>query len=280
MKIIVSLFLTVMVSALIRFVSATAGLGPWYAHTGDWELCVLGATALAVPTFLLTVLPLFAWLRRRQRQLSTPAALGVGALIGLLLVAAVVWIRGGSMVPSVLLAAMLGGSVGVATFVRLRLTPLSRRVIAGALIASCGAFVWSLIWIVWEQRYRSSPDWTAMLVGPVYFVLVSSWFVFPLGGLLGGWLPRLVAQTRRGASFVCGSLLGVLVACAALVVEFAPVVLHTVGSGIGGQQLELVQSSVLHMALGYAATMIPLAAMWVGVWAVRWSGDFSDDRAA
>ena len=70
-----------------------------------------------------------------------------------------------------------------------------------------------------------------------------------------------------------------MVGCAAVVVSFAPVVLHTVGSGIAEQQLEMVQSVVLQQVLGYA-TMIPFAAVWVGVWAIHSRGGLSQDRAA
>jgi hypothetical protein len=280
MKTIASLYVTVMLSASILFISATAGHGPWYAQTGKWPLCILGAAAMAVPGFLLIALPLFAWFHRAKRELSTVVALGLGAAIGVVIAALPAWIRGGGIVPSVVVAGALGGGAGMVTYARFRLTPLTRRVVSGALIAASAAFVWSLVWSVWEQRGWSSPDWPTVLFGPLFFVLASSWFVFPLGGLLGVWLPRLVERLRAGASFACGSVLGVLVGCAALVVAFAPVVLHTVGSGIGGQQLEMVQSSVLHRALGYAATMIPLAAVWVGVWAVRSSGGLSHDGAA
>ena len=271
MRTITSLFVTVMVSASILFISAATEQGPWYAQISQWALWVLSATVVAVLAFVLIVLPLFAWLRRCKRELSTTVAFGVGAVMGVAVTGALAWIPGGSLVPSVVVASALGGAAGVATYVRIRLKPLSRRIVSGALIGASGALAWSLAWSVWEQHDRSPPDWAAMLLGPPFFVLVSSWFVLPVGGLLGAWLPRLVEGSRPGVAFASGSVLGGLVACAALVAAFAPVVLHTVGSGIGGQQLEMVQSSVLQRSLGYGVTMIPLAAVWVGVWATCWS---------
>lgn len=279
MKTITAIFVAVMVSASITFISTTAGHGPWYAHTGQWESCIWGATAVAVPSFLLIGLPVLAGFGRAKRELSMPMAFAVGAGIAVAIMATVVWLSGGVFTPSVALAFALGGGLSMATHVRFRVTPLTQRIVSGALIAASGAFVWSGIWIVWQAGGRRSLDWSDWLVGPLLSVVGTSWFVFPVGGLLGVWVPRLVARLQAGASFACGSVLGILVGCAALVVTFAPVALHLVSSDIGIEQLEIVQSSVLHAAFGYGVTLLPLAAVWVGIWAVRSTWKLSNDCA-
>jgi len=148
-------------------------------------------------------------------------------------------------------------------------------------MAAGGAYLWAFAYGLWQDHgIGGLGRLVLLLAGAAYFTLVSSWFVLSLGGLLGVWMPRLVEGARSWVSFVFGSILGALVGCAAVLINFVPSALHTAGSGISGLQLELVQSSLLQTALKNVVTMIPFAAVWVGLWAVRTGRHFSHERAA
>lgn len=281
MKTITSLIVTVLVSACILFVSVAFGHGPWYVQVDKWPACVVGAAAVAVPAFLLIVLPAFACLRRSKRDLSRTWALAIGAVIGLAVTALLGWIGGVGLSASLWTAGATAGGAGFLTYARFRETPFTRNLGSGVLMAVGGAYLWALVYSLWQQHgVGASPDWLSLLMFPPFFILVSSWFLLPFGGLLGVWMPRFMERSRSWVSFAFGSILGALVGCAAVLIYLVPITFHTIESGITGQQLELVQNSILQSALKNIVAIIPFAAAWVGLWAVKSSRHISHESAA
>ncbi len=143
--------------------------------------------------------------------------------------------------------------------------------IEGSLVALSGAFIWAFLFIVWEgggpyYRWIDTGLWSG------YAVLVSSWFVIPIGALLGVLVPQ-VAQGHRCIGGVVktgtfiGVLTGIMVATLALTMEEWPMLM-----GRTTIVDELVWSqSVWRRYLEFLATMIPVCALWVATWSsLRW----------
>jgi hypothetical protein len=59
----------------------------WWTFSQEWIMSGLGACAAIIPAFLLLIVPLFALLRKRKRELSGWSAFGAGGLVSL-----VIWI--------------------------------------------------------------------------------------------------------------------------------------------------------------------------------------------
>ena len=121
---------------------------------------------------------------------------------------------------------------------------------------------------------RDFSDWLVLFAGPVFIALLSSWFVFPMGLLLGALLPRLIVRFGRWSSFSIGSAIGALVTTLGVTLSLMSAELTIVGSGISGQQLNLAQSTTLATALEQAGAVIPVGALCVGLWAARWKTRF------
>jgi hypothetical protein len=86
---------------------------------------------------------------------------------------------------------------------------LVKRVVAGALIALSGTFAWAVL----HFRVVFGPGTNRELFahsigGPVYAVLITSWFVAPIGGALGAAMPRIVGRCSQFVAFIRGSLPG------------------------------------------------------------------------
>src|SRR5437773_1807016 len=112
----------------------------------------------------------------------------------------------------VLVAGAIAGGAGVATYARFRLTIRTRRMVLGGWIAIGGACACGLVLLLRQHsRMHDFSDWLALLAGPVFIALLSSWFVFPMGLVLGVLLPRLIERFGRWSSFSIGSAIGVLV---------------------------------------------------------------------
>lgn len=281
MKTITSLIVTVLVLACILFVSVALGHGPWYVQVDHWPGCILYASAVAVPAFFLIVPPAFAFLQRSKRDLSRTSAFAMGAVLGLAVTTLLAWIGGVGLSAWLWTAGAAAGGAGFLTYARFQATPFTRNLGSGVLMAEGGAYLWALVYRLREHHgVGASPDWLSLLVFPPIFILTSSWFVLPLGGLLGVWMPRLIERSRSWVSFAFGSILGALIGCAAVLIYLVPITFHTMDSGITGQQLELVQNSIFQSAFRNMVTIIPFAAVWVGLWAVRSGRHLSHESAA
>ncbi len=111
------------------------------------------------------------------------------------------------------------------------------------LIAVVSALVWSFLWtLVTSSRNELWPDLIAL---PFHGTLMTSWFILPLGGILGACLPRLSALHS-----VCGSTL--------------------IGGGVGGAIgflcAILTSKFVWQLEFKNYASMIPFCAFVVGFW--------------
>jgi hypothetical protein len=144
---------------------------------------------------------------------------------------------------------------------------LGHRIVAGISITVAGAFVWAFLWLRLTDR---SGDWYPdMLIGAAYGVFLTSWFVLPMGVLLGLLLPRMVRPGRKSYSFLIGALLGVACGLAAAALTTLMFVWPSDGVTIVNRDAWLRE--VLRRAVKMLATMIPLCAVLVGVWALRLS---------
>ena len=106
------------------------------------------------------------------------------------------------------------------------------------------------------------PDWWALLALAAYAVLITSWFVLPMGALLGVVMPSVVRGCSFGSAIFRGTLLGISagVLAAGLTTLF---LLFNVGP-------EIELRNVRDLFVLYSSTMVPFCALWVGVWACRW----------
>jgi hypothetical protein len=128
--------------------------------------------------------------------------------------------------------------------------PPFKRVLEGALVAASGAFVWATITFSAEKGQGDS--FFSVLAFAAYAVLLASWFVLPLGGIIGVLMPTVARGSSR---FVL--LRGTLIGIAAAVVA----------AGI----TKLTFSSESGSFIKILATMIPICVLWIGVWTYHWN---------
>ena len=144
---------------------------------------------------------------------------------------------------------------------RKMMLPTGKRILFGALIAVSGAYAWAFAWAVWFTRASSLPG---CVVGAAYAVLVTSWFVLPIGAFLGAIMPAAVRACSRRRAILRGALLGI---CAGLLAAILSTVFIEWRSLIQGwAQLRIL----CRQFIAYAATMLPVCILWVTVWACRW----------
>lgn len=140
---------------------------------------------------------------------------------------------------------------------------LYKRIGIGALIAELGAFIWANIIFGGE---KDLPFWQTPFVAG-YAVLITSWFVFPIGGVLGAIMPSIARNCSVGQAFVRGAMIGLFVGLIAAVLT--TILMHW--SYISGTGTIVDRQGYLEMArrefTGYAVTMIPFCVVWVGIWA-------------
>jgi ABC-type branched-subunit amino acid transport system permease subunit len=150
-----------------------------------------------------------------------------------------------------------------------------KRIVMGAMIAASGAYAWSLLTFEFseigagESRLLFS-IWTAPLVA-AYAVLITSWFVLPIGGLLGVLMPSVIKSCSGQTAFSRGAFLGI---CVGLIAALLTTIFMQWPEISGSATIVNHQAyfkSVFHRFTGYLLTMIPICALWVGIWAWRWN---------
>ena len=154
------------------------------------------------------------------------------------------------------------------------MTHLGKRIVAGALIAAGGAFVWALISFTYWFFQRHNPGETIfhVVVYAGYAVLVASWFVLPMGGVPGALMLRVVRGCSPRTAFLRGALLGIGAAVIAAIFTIVFTYEWAVPSGRATiVDREAWERGVRNRLIGYLTSMIPVCAIWVGVWAYRWS---------
>ena len=142
-----------------------------------------------------------------------------------------------------------------------------RRYFAGVLVGLGTAYLWSLIVF---SIYAANEGWLGPAVFGIaaYALLITSWFVIPLGAGVGGILPRLATEVDSPRAAFRGILLGAgcgaIAAVLACVMEQWPLI-----SGSG----EIVDFSVwwrseLSRLTFHGVSMAVLSAIVVGAWSL------------
>src|SRR5262245_31071023 len=101
----------------------------------------------------------------------------------------------------------------------LSMTSLGKRILGGASIAAGGAFIWAVFsFTCWFfQGHNPGETLVHVVAYAAWAILMTSWFVVPLGATLGLVLPRIVSRCSRQAAFVRGAVLGIVAAVIAAV---------------------------------------------------------------
>ena len=125
------------------------------------------------------------------------------------------------------------------------MTTHGKQIITGALMGIMGAFMWALFWVLLTSQ--RSELWSNIIGVPFCGMLMTSWFVLPLGGFLGLILPRL-----SGLNPFFSISIGVIL-----------------GGGIGLLSAYLTAKFVWQIDIKNYVTMIPFCSLLIGVW--TWS---------
>lgn len=164
------------------------------------------------------------------------------------------------------------------------MTPLGKRIVAGGLIAVGGAFVWALLIFTYGLLQSHNPGETIFhaVAYAAYAVILTSWFVLPMGGMLGVIMPTVIRGCSRRSAFVRGALLGV---CAAVIAAIFTIVVIDQWPYFSGRATIVDRAAwERNVRAGFIRalmTMVPVCAIWVGVWAYRWSSKvWPNPRAA
>jgi ABC-type sugar transport system permease subunit len=133
--------------------------------------------------------------------------------------------------------------------------------------------VWAVLSFTYWFYQRHNPGETLFTVIAYagYAVLVASWFVLPLGGLLGALLPRLVRGCIGPRAFGRGALLGVEVALIAAVLTTLMMEWSTISGQATIVNRDAWERSLWRTFVFYGVSMSAVCSAWVGVWALRWS---------
>jgi hypothetical protein len=147
------------------------------------------------------------------------------------------------------------------------MTAIWKRRTVGAAMGAGGAFLWATAFVGWNNR--NSPDWPwSTPFYAAYCVLVASWFVLPLGAVVGTILPRLVAGRTALLVFSRGFLAGVAVGVIAATIT----VLWSNTPTLTGQttivNYPAWKRGLVSQFVQVAASMSTVCAFWVGIWAV------------
>jgi hypothetical protein len=146
--------------------------------------------------------------------------------------------------------------------------PIGRRILVGMIIAAGSAFLWAFIMVSirggWENSLIVVPFWAA------YAVLFSSWYVLPMGAVLGVIMPWIVHNCSVRSAWLRGALVGVGVAVIAASLTSVTRQWPTI-SGVA----TIVDQSAWRRAAvrDFSIDLISMALVCgviVGIWAVRW----------
>jgi len=155
---------------------------------------------------------------------------------------------------------------------------LSKRIISGAFIAASGAFVWALIVFTFTANFSFRVDlwqqggWLFEVpTYAAYAVLVTSWFVLPIGGILGAAMPRIIRGCSSRTIFHRGILIGILTGIVAAILTMLVREWPALSGNAEIVNRDAWLRSVWRTFGFYIWTMSVLCSVWVVVWAFRWS---------
>ncbi len=147
---------------------------------------------------------------------------------------------------------------------------IGRRILTGMLIAIGSAFVWAIISVTVrggrENSLLAVPFWAA------YAVLVSSWFVLPLGVALGVIMPWIVRNCSVRSAWLRGALVGVGVAVIAASLTSVTKEWPTISGAATIVDQAAWRRAVFSNFAFDLTSMTLVCSVMVGVWAVRWRG--------
>ncbi len=146
--------------------------------------------------------------------------------------------------------------------------PLRKRILLGGLFALAVAYIWALIIF---GIYAAKEGWISgvpLVAG--YAVLITCWFVFPIGAMIGAFMPHLIRNCSTRAAFVRGFLVGI---GTGMVAAGLTIFIEQFASFMGRTTIvnpEAWQQAVLDRFVYFATTMIAICAPAVGGWALLW----------
>ena len=136
------------------------------------------------------------------------------------------------------------------------------------LIAMGSAFVWAFI--TFALRWHRKNWLLEVSFWAAYAVLVSSWFVLPLGAVLGIAMPKIVRDCSSKSALLRGALVGIGVAAmAALLTSVTMEWSAITGAATIVDQEGWQRAVVRNFAINFASMSL-VCSVVVGVWAARW----------
>jgi hypothetical protein len=153
------------------------------------------------------------------------------------------------------------------------MTTLGKQIVAGALLAVSGAFVWALFSFSYWFVKSHNPGETVFsgVVFAGYAVFVASWFVLPIGAVIGVTLPRVIERCSPRNALLRGAVLGIVAAIVAAILTSILMEWATITGQATIVDREAWWRSVTRRFFFDLLTMSCVCALWVGVWAARWS---------
>jgi hypothetical protein len=117
-----------------------------------------------------------------------------------------------------------------------------------------------------------APSFKALVVFPLWAVLMTSCFVAPIGAALGLIVPRCFRNCGRWSSILGGSALGavvgLIIAVLTVIWEYWPVMFGD-GNLLGDPAR--FRAHFLVRLVHYASGMSPITALWIGLWSMQCS---------
>jgi hypothetical protein len=145
------------------------------------------------------------------------------------------------------------------------LSSIGRRIVQGMLVAASGAFVWSSLCFFGNTK----GSLFEIITFSAYALFLTSWFVLPIGGVLGLTMPRLVRGCSAIIALLRGALVGICVGLMAAVLT----IIFTEWPTLFGTATIVDRTAwehfIRHQFGSYLTTMTPICAAWVGIWALR-----------
>lgn len=138
-----------------------------------------------------------------------------------------------------------------------------------------GAVVWAVLCLVgpelfFGQSLSLSKVYESVVV-VAYAVAITIWIVAPIGGLLGYFLPRHVIGLGRQEAFWLGVRVGAGVGLTVALILAVMSALPSLRSETNWTRVESSVTQLFRNLWILGRTMIPVCALWVGVWTLNWT---------
>ncbi len=285
---VTSMMISIIAAAVLLPVSGH----PFWLVYPVWGNYMALISALTVLTFLVVVLPAFALMREWKWEvpgwLAMVAGLTLGSGVALLVAFLKAWEGVGIAWPALVMGGA-AGALGVFTYARFRLTERTQPMVKGAWLAMAGAALCGVVVTLFQNRVDLLHGywldrWLAPPLALFGYPIAAGWIIFPAGAWLGWWLPRRVQSWRAWSSFGLGCGAGAALSALMLLVGLTLWRLYLAHCGqndamiaaLGGvtkaaMQEHLMRTNEVWMQQYWTrfAVVVPTAALWVGLWAVR-----------